>query len=39
LFQRPIISSLFGPNFLLSTVFWNIRSLCSSLNNRDQVSH
>jgi hypothetical protein len=28
-----------GPNILLSTLFWNIVNLCSSLNVRDQVSH
>jgi hypothetical protein len=31
--------SLFGPNILLSTLFSNIPSLCSSLIARDQVSH
>jgi hypothetical protein len=30
---------LFGPNILLSTLFSNTLSLCSSLNVRDQVSH
>jgi hypothetical protein len=35
----PITSSLFGPNILLSTLFSNTLSLCSSLNDRDQVSH
>jgi hypothetical protein len=34
-----ISSSLFGPNTLLNTLFSNTRSLCSSLNVRDQVSH
>jgi hypothetical protein len=29
----------FGPNILLSTLFSNTLSLCSSLNVRDQVSH
>jgi hypothetical protein len=38
-FQSPITSSLFGPNILLSTLFSNTLSLCSSLNVRDQVSH
>jgi hypothetical protein len=33
------LSSLFGPNILLSTLFSNTLSLCSSLNVRDQVSH
>jgi polysaccharide pyruvyl transferase WcaK-like protein len=28
-----------GPNILLSTLFSNTLSLCSSLNVRDQVSH
>jgi hypothetical protein len=29
--QSPVISSLFGPNILLSTLFSNTLSLCSSL--------
>jgi hypothetical protein len=37
--QPPITSSLFGPNILLSTLFSNVFSLCSSLNFRDEVSH
>jgi hypothetical protein len=37
--QTPITSFLFGPNILLSTLFSNTRSLCISLNVRDQVSH
>jgi hypothetical protein len=37
--QPPVISSLFGPNILLSTLFSNTLSLCSSLNVRHQVSH
>jgi hypothetical protein len=37
--QPRVISSLFGPNILLSTLFSNTLSLCSSLNVRDQVSH
>jgi hypothetical protein len=37
--HSPVTSSLFGPNFLLSILFWNTLSLCSSLNIRDQVSH
>jgi hypothetical protein len=37
--QPPVTSSLFGPNILLSTLFSNTLSLCSSLNVRDQVSH
>jgi hypothetical protein len=36
--QPPITSSLFEPNILLSTLFANILSLCSSLNVRNQVS-
>jgi hypothetical protein len=35
----PVTSSLFGPNILLSILFSNTLSLCSSLNVRDQVSH
>jgi hypothetical protein len=37
-FQPPVTSSLYGPNILLSTLFSNTLSLCSSLNGRDQVS-
>jgi hypothetical protein len=37
--HSPVTSSLFGPNILLSTLFPNTLSLCSSLNVRDQVSH
>jgi hypothetical protein len=37
--QHPVTSSLFGPNILLNTLFSNTRSLCSSLNVRDQVSY
>jgi hypothetical protein len=37
--QPPVTSSLFGPNILLSALFSNTLSLCSSLNVRDQVSH
>jgi hypothetical protein len=38
--RPPIISSRFGPNILLNTVFSNTLSLCSSsLNVTDQVSH
>jgi hypothetical protein len=36
--QLPITSSLFDPNILLSTLFSNTLSLCSSLNVRDQYS-
>jgi hypothetical protein len=35
----PVASSLLGPNILLSTLFSNTFSLCSSLSVRDQVSH
>jgi hypothetical protein len=35
----PSTSSFFGPNILLSALFSNSHSLCSSLNVRDQVSH
>jgi hypothetical protein len=37
-FQPPVTLSLFGPN-ILSTLFWNTFSPCSSLNVREQVSH
>jgi hypothetical protein len=37
--HSPVTSSLFGPDILLSTLFSNTLSLCSSLNVRDQVSH
>jgi hypothetical protein len=35
----PVTPSLFGRNILLSTLFSNTLSLCSSLNVRDHVSH
>jgi hypothetical protein len=35
----PVTSPPFGPNVLLSTLFSNTLSLCSSLNVRDHVSH
>jgi hypothetical protein len=35
----PVASSLLGPNILLSTLFSNTLSLCSSLSVRHQVSH
>jgi putative effector of murein hydrolase LrgA (UPF0299 family) len=38
-FHPPVTSSLFGLIILLSTLFSNTLSLCSSLNVRDQVSH
>jgi hypothetical protein len=39
-FEQPlIILTMFGPNILLSTLFWNTVSPCSSLHVRDQVSH
>jgi hypothetical protein len=37
--QPPVASSLFGPNILLSTLYSNTVSPCSSLNVRDQVLH
>jgi hypothetical protein len=37
--HRPIISSLLGPDILLSSLFSNTGSLCSSLNVSDQVPH
>jgi hypothetical protein len=37
--QPPVTSSFFGPNILLSTLFSNTVSLCSSHNVRDEVSH
>jgi len=37
--HSPVISSLLGPNILLSTLFSNTLSLHSSLNVSDQVSH
>jgi hypothetical protein len=37
-FHPPVTSSLFGPN-ILSILFANALSLCSSLNVKDQVSH
>jgi hypothetical protein len=36
--QPSITSHFFGPNILLSILFSNTRSLCSSLNVRDHVS-
>jgi hypothetical protein len=35
----PLTSFLFGPNILLTTLFWNTPSLWSPLHVRDQVSH
>jgi hypothetical protein len=37
--HSPISSFLLSSNILLSTLFSNTLSLCSSLNVRDQVSH
>ena len=37
--HSPVTSSLLDPNILLSTLFLNTLSLCSSLNISDQVSH
>jgi hypothetical protein len=39
LLQPPVTSTFFGANILLSSLFSNAFSLCSSLNVRDQVSH
>src|SRR5215510_1194114 len=39
LLHSPVASSLLGQNILLSTLFSNTLSLCSSLSVRDQVSH
>jgi len=39
LLQPPATSSLSEPNILLSTLFSNTLSLCSSLSLRDQVSY
>jgi hypothetical protein len=38
-YSNPIGLSLFGPDILLSNLFSDTLSLCSSLNVRDQVSH
>jgi hypothetical protein len=37
--HSPVTSSLFGLNFLFSTLFSNTLSLYSSVNDSDQVSH
>jgi len=37
--HTPVTSSLLGPNILLSTLFSNTLSLCSSLNVSDQAPH
>jgi hypothetical protein len=37
--HSPVISPLLVPSILLSTLFSDTLSLCSSLNVRDQVSH
>ena len=37
--HSPVTLFLLGPNILLSTLFSNTHSLCSSLNVSDQVSH
>src|SRR5215468_3502648 len=39
LLHSPVASSRLGPNILLSTLFSNTLSLCSSLSVKDQVSH
>jgi hypothetical protein len=38
-FQFPVTSSLWDPNFPLSTLLSNTLNLCSSFNVKDQVSH
>jgi hypothetical protein len=38
-YHHPVTSSLFSRNILLSTLYSNTLSLCSSLNVRDHVSH
>jgi hypothetical protein len=37
--HSPVTSSVLGTNILLTILFSNTLSLCSSLNVRDQVSH
>jgi hypothetical protein len=37
--QSPVTSSHSGPNMLLSTLFSNTLSVCSSHNILDKVSH
>jgi hypothetical protein len=37
--HSTVTSSLLGPNILLSTLFWNTHSKCSSFNVRDQFSY
>jgi hypothetical protein len=39
LIQHPVMSSLFGPDILPSTLFSSTLNLYCSLNARDQVSH
>jgi hypothetical protein len=39
LLHPSVTSSIFDPNILLSAMFSNTFSLCSSLNIRDQISH
>ena len=38
-FSTPLLPFLLGPNILLSTLFSNTLSQCSSFNVSDQVSH
>jgi hypothetical protein len=38
-FLKPAVISVFGPNFLFSTLFINTLRLCFSFNVGDQVSH
>jgi len=39
LHQFPVTTSLLGQNIVVSTLFSNTLSLCSSLSASDQVSH
>jgi hypothetical protein len=38
-FNHPVSLSFLGPNILLSTLFSNTCSLCSSSSVRDQTAH
>jgi hypothetical protein len=39
LFQPPVMSPMLGPNFILSSIFFDIFNLCLFLTAKDQVSH
>jgi len=39
IFQPPVTSTLLRPNILLSTLFSNTLSLCSSVSVRERASH